>query len=283
MNFKLTFKPSLFDWVRLLFAWVESYLRIYYIQIFLSPTTRFLFTNAFQVRTRQLFDQVCKIWKINNKQLLSIGAYGVRPEIEACFQEVLTAPLMFLHARLLLEKFHYRNQDEISRQKNAKINQKINCLMPTWERLSKLKRMPYLYSDKSGRTISKGISDLGDSWFRLLSGYFLITLFGSMVFYILTHMDNSIYWVANKLSMSSLPFPQSYAIFITVMVILSMFTILVPLEVFHEPSNSNIQDYLSEQLDDIDTRLADVCNTLDNELVPRLGNFETPMNSLVED
>jgi hypothetical protein len=282
MNFKLTFKPSLFDLIRLLFAWVESHLRIYYIQIFSSPTTRYLFTNVFQVRTRQLLDQVVKIWKSHNAQLLSINAYGERPEIEAYFEETLTTRLMFLHARLLLEKFHYRYQDELSNLKIAKNNQKISRLMPTWERLSKLKHISNLYVDNSGRTISKSINDLGDSWFRLLSGYILITLFGSMVFYILTHMDNSIYWVANKLSMSGLPFPQSYAMFITVMVILSMFTILVPLEVFHEPSNSNIQEYLSEQLDEIDTRLADVCNTLDNELVPRLGNVETPMNSPVE-
>jgi|WetSurMetagenome_2_1015567.scaffolds.fasta_scaffold06052_9 hypothetical protein len=284
MNTRLTYKPSLLDRFVLGLAWLEAQLRCDLMPLFSRHEMIEDFTITFQNKTMQLLQTVKAVWQDHRVFGKAQNIYGEYPDVEITATNILMPSLFYLHVRLCLELAYYQRQDKKNeldqRHHIQKHSMKIRKLMPSWERFRIfLARRNKITTDIHVRMADDYVENSLDSFARMTLGCIFITIIGGITFYLLSNVNLFAEFLANLIVKSGLPFVQAYNIVIASTVTWFLFIVLIALEFFHQPSAQSIFDRLDQRTDEIQVQIASTNNTLDNELLPRIGNFDVRLPS----
>ena len=258
----VTFKPSFFDKVFLILACLESQLRSDWINLFYKPAQVEPYITTLQRLTRMLIAGTRPFFEQFKKSAIAETIYGADPKLETTCTNTLTPALLFLHARLYLEQRHYAMLDkQITATYMKEINQGcrvIDKLMPSWEHRRRkqikqqAKRENYYFNYL-----------FPDNLMRMFLAFLTICVLAASGAILVINFNAVIIFIATKMVTSGLPFYRAYSAFSVVAVVFSTSMALAMLEVFHQPSNQNIYNFLVDMDKDTQERLAEVTHTLD--------------------
>jgi hypothetical protein len=267
MNTNLTFNPSILERLALITRKLESQIRVDWLCLTSKKEDVLHYTQTMQIRTRKLLNEVRGLW-VSCNMTWGSTVYGASPEIETTCTNELTPTLLFLNARLSLERDHYNRkidkqiQDSVDHRKSLDV--RINQMLPTWEKSKRVSK-PYFESKVSQRFDDIPVLvNMGESWVRIFFAICLISMIGSFISYFFVNFQATITYLAARILASGLPFYKAVGALGVALYILISFLLITFMEVFHKPDSRDIQSFLIDQDDRTTDRLAEIFNSVEN-------------------